>query len=174
MRGCAAVRLCIGKYVGGFLNDYVPGFNHHPSDDPNYSLCPPHDVRPPERGKMYEMIKMKWNERRNCYDYDQIAYIVYAGPQFSEDDLMSMERINKAQGYYPRHRFKPQSENEFYDGIVDSRTTLLWLPKAQTDDNGEFKIEFFTSDVTSMFDITVIGMTETGDVKQVSNHIKVR
>lgn len=47
-----------GEYVDGFLNDYMPGYNHHPLDDPYYSKTPPKNIGIPERGKLYKMIKM--------------------------------------------------------------------------------------------------------------------
>lgn len=84
-----------GEYIGGILNDYIPGWTHHPLDDPYYSSRPPRNISPPERGKMYEMVKMKWVESMNCYTYDQLTYTVYTGPQYSDEDLLSMEGIIK-------------------------------------------------------------------------------
>ncbi|MCM1489938.1 MAG: hypothetical protein NC095_03830 [Muribaculum sp.] len=165
---------CKGDKTEGILNDYLPGWTHHPIDDPNYSLRPPRNVRPPERGKEYEMVKMKWNEQRNCYDYDQLVYIVYTGPHYSDEDLLSMENISKAYAYYPRRKFKILKKDKQIDGIEDCRTTLQWLPRIQTDDNGTFAVEFLTSDINSKFNLSVLSISETGIINQIVYPVMVR
>ncbi|MDE5839719.1 MAG: hypothetical protein K2H49_02250, partial [Muribaculaceae bacterium] len=151
-----------GEYVGGFLNDYLPGYNHHPLDDPYYSVRPPKNITIPERGKLYRMIKMRWDERMQCYTYELESWAVYSGPNYSEKDLLEMEGIRKVQGYYPRHRFKIPDEYDLLSGMEDLRTTLLGLPRAQTDENGEFTVEFPTSDIRSTYRIS--GFILTPDI----------
>lgn len=163
-----------GEYVDGFLNDYMPGYNHHPLDDPYYSKTPPKNIRIPERGKLYKMIKMRWDESMQCYTYEHESFAIYGGPQYSDEDLLSMECISKSCGYYPRHRFKLQSKSELIDGISDFRNTLLWLPRAQTDDNGEFSVEFLTSDINSKFNLSVLSISETGIINQIVYPVMLR
>ena len=67
-----------------------------------------------------------------------------------------MEGMWNVKGYYPKHRLKLPFEEDLIDGIEDFRNTLLWLPRAQTDDNGEFSVEFPTSDIKSTFKLTCI------------------
>ena len=164
-----------GKYVGGFLNDYVPGYTHHPSDDPYDYLRPPVNISQPERGKMYKMIKMKWNEKRGCYYYELESWAVFNGPYYTEDRLLELHGIWKGVGYYPKHRFEIPSVDEMMSGIDDIRNTLLWLPRAQTNENGEFTIEFPTSDILSTYKLTCLVIPQTTkSVHQVDTYMHVR
>ncbi|MBD5263831.1 MAG: hypothetical protein HDS39_07150 [Bacteroides sp.] len=155
-----------GEYVGGFLNDYYPGFNHHPIDDPHYYKTPPKNISIPERGKVYKMIKMTWVESMQSYTYELESWAQYNGPHYSDEDLLAMEGICKSQGYYPKHRFKLPDEYDHMSGIEDFRNTLLWLPRAQTDDNGELTVEFPTSDIKSLFKMAGIIITEKRGIDQ--------
>ncbi len=69
-----------GEYVGGFLNDYYPGYNHHPIDDPHYYKTPPKNISIPERGKLYKMIKRTWVESVQSYTYELETWAMYNGP----------------------------------------------------------------------------------------------
>ncbi|MDE6018648.1 MAG: hypothetical protein K2G85_07530 [Muribaculaceae bacterium] len=164
-----------GEYVGGWLNDYLPGYNHHPIDDPYYQLTPPHNVRKPEHGKLYKMIKMRWNENRGCYDYEQEAWAVYAGPRYSDEDLLEMEGLSKSEGYYPKKRFSFPSDEELTFDFEDFRNTLVWLPRAQTDENGEFTFEFRTSDIKSNYRISGLLIThDIKDARTINEYFKVK
>ncbi|MCM1490884.1 MAG: hypothetical protein NC095_08685 [Muribaculum sp.] len=66
-----------------------------------------------------------------------------------------MENIAKDESYYPRHRFQLPSQEDLSLILEDFRNTLLWLPRSQTDDNGEFSIEFLTSDIKSTFRLQI-------------------
>ncbi|MBD5263829.1 MAG: hypothetical protein HDS39_07140, partial [Bacteroides sp.] len=143
-----------GEYVGGWLNDYVNGYTHHPENVPYYN--PPQNVTTPVRGKIYNMVKYKWSEKLGtCIVVDE-RRIHYTGPRFSDEELLRMEGMWNVKGYYPKHRLKLPFEEDLIDGIEDFRNTLLWLPRAQTDDNGEFSVEFPTSDIKSTFKLTCI------------------
>lgn len=164
-----------GEYVGGFLNDYYPGYNHHPIDDPHYYKTPPKNICIPERGKQYKMIKMTWVESMQSYTYELESWAVYESPHYSDEDLFAMEGIVKTEGYYPRHRFRLPEEDELLPGMEDFRSTLLWLPRAQTDENGEFSVEFPTSDIRSTFRISGFILTQDiRDVKSINEHFNVR
>lgn len=67
-----------------------------------------------------------------------------------------------------------KSKSELIDGISDFRNTLLWLPRAQTDDNGEFSVEFLTSDINSKFNLSVLSISETGIINQIVYPVMVR
>ncbi len=164
-----------GEYVGGFLNDYLPGFCHHPLDDPHYSKTPPKNISVPEKGKLYKMIKMTWVESMQSYTYELELWAVYAGPNYSDEDLFAMEGIIKSDGYYPKHRFKLPDEDELLLGMEDFRNTLLWLPRAQTDENGEFTVEFPTSDIKSTFRIYGFVLTpDIRDAKTINEYFRVK
>jgi hypothetical protein len=46
----------------------------------------------------------------------------------------------------------------------DMRSTLYWEPSSLTDQNGQIKIPFFTSDVATNYKIVITGITSRGDV----------
>ncbi len=163
-----------GEYVGGWLNDYYPGYSHHPIDDPYYSNTPPKNISIPERGKLYRMIKMRWDQSMQCYTYELESWGMYEGPHYSDEDLLEMEGISRAVGYYPKRRFRYPSEEDLMFA-EDFRNTLVWLPRAQTDDNGEFSFEFPTSDIKSTFRISGIVLTpDIRNAKTINEYFKVK
>ena len=145
-----------GEYVGGWLNDYRDGYTHHPDGGKNDIKIPPKNITTPIRGKMYNMVKYRWSEKLGCYIVSDVQRVHYLGPRYSDEDLLSMDGLWKSDGYYPKHKFKLPMQEDLLSGIEDFRNTLLWLPRAQTDDNGEFSVEFPTSDIKSTFKLTCI------------------
>ncbi|MDE5794758.1 MAG: hypothetical protein K2I08_08555, partial [Muribaculaceae bacterium] len=66
-------------------------------------------------------------------------------------------------------------EDELLLGMEDFRNTLLWLPRAQTDENGEFIVEFPTSDIKSTFRVSGFVLTpDIRDVKTINEYFKVK
>ena len=59
-------------------------------------------------------------------------------------------------------------------GLEDNRNTLLWLPHATTDGNGNLYIEFFTSDISSIFRIVCLTYeTEGSGIGEAIFNVKV-
>jgi len=59
----------------------------------------------------------------------------------------------------PRQFYSPvYDETNRNSTVYDGRTTLLWNPSVRTDVNGEAKIDFFTSDRKTSFEVIVNGM----------------
>ena len=152
-----------GEYVGGYLNDYRDGYTHHPEYDPYYSIHQPKNIVTPVRGKIYNMIKYKFSEKLGFNIVEDVQRIHYTGPKYSDEELLKMEGMWNVKGYYPKHRFKLPDEEEQLSGMEDFRNTLLWLPRVQTDDTGEFTVEFPTSDIKSTFRIS--GFILTPDIR---------
>ncbi len=143
---------CHGAYGRTFLNDYIEGYTHHPN-----GTGTPHKIEKPQRGVTYELIKYSGPLEKD-YIVD-IQYIEYQGPRYSEEELLQMNGLWKTEGYYPRHRYHPPYEEELISEVADFRNTLLWLPRAQTDENGYFSVEFPTSDIKSTFKIQILIIT---------------
>lgn len=166
-----------GKYHGGFLNDYIAGYNHHPPDEPNgsnYQLAPK-NISLPEKGKLYRMIKMRWDERMGSYTYEHEMFMIYPGPKTSDEGLLEKNGIWQAVGYYPKRRFNLPSEYDFAMGTADNRNTLLWLPRAQTDEKGEFTIEIPTSDIRSLFKLTCTVITpDARNITQSEQYLRIK
>lgn len=158
----------------GFLNDYFPGWTHHPQEDPYFYRNPPQNIRLPERGKVYTICKYTFYKDYTAFTVDE-SYAMYEPPHYSDDDLLEMEGIYKAKGYYPKHRFPILREEDVQSCVDDFRDTLLWLPRAQTDETGEFSVEFITSDITSVFRISGFILTpDLRDAVTVNEYFQVK
>lgn len=164
-----------GEYVGGWLNDYRDGYTHHPSGGQHDVKYPPKNVTTPVRGKMYNMVKYRWSEKLGLFLVADEQRVHYMGPNYSEEELLAMENISKTDGYYPKRRFRLPPEEEMIPEIEDFRNTLLWLPRVQTDANGEFNVEFPTSDIRSTFRLNgFILVPDTGEVEVIDEYFIVR
>lgn len=141
-----------------FLNDYISGYTHHPGDE----AYKPKKISKPIKGKSYTIVKYTGGIYGQDYLVD-IRIIQYNGPQYSEDELLKKNGIFKVKGYYPAHDFEGPYEAGMSLGLEDNRNTLLWLPQATTDGNGEIEIEFYTSDISSLFDIVCLGYELNGN-----------
>lgn len=136
-----------------FLNDYIPGYTHHPN---GYGR--PDKIGVPVKGKDYELIKYSGGTTDDWVE--DIRHVIYPGPKYSEEELLRKNGLWKAKGYYPHHDFIQVDEEELSLGLEDNRNTLVWLPCSTTDDNGELMLEFFTSDITSVFNIQGLAITQ--------------
>ncbi len=65
-------------------------------------------------------------------------------------------------GYSPVRKFTAIDPTGFSSTHPDLRTLLYWNDNLTTNDEGVVAIEFFTSDVSSTFGITLEGLTEDG------------
>lgn len=139
---------CPNPYGGTFLNDYIEGYTHHPH---GVTYEPKH-ISKPKKGETYELIKYEWTGSH--YYVKDIQSITYMGPNYSEEELLRLNGLWKTRGYYSRHRFQNPSEEEMLSGLDDNRNTLIWIPRAQTNEEGMLSLEFYTSDITSLFKIS--------------------
>ncbi|MBD5291306.1 MAG: hypothetical protein HDS24_04440, partial [Bacteroides sp.] len=133
-----------------FLNDYIPGYTHHPSGSGT-----PRKRSLPVKGKSYEIIKysegtIQESPSHSGYVVD-IQYIEYTGPKYSEEQLLRKNGLWKSKGFYPKHKFEIPTEEDWAYGLEDNRNTLLWETELITDPLGEASIEIKTSDITSSF-----------------------
>ncbi len=74
-----------------------------------------------------------------------------------------MNGIWKTLGYYPKREFITPTADEMSLGLDDNRNTLLWNPKTETDENGELEVEFYTSDISSVFYIDCVSYQQNGN-----------
>lgn len=149
LHGNAWVCGCPAGHGTTFLNDYIPGYTHHPLGYGN-----PHKRSLPVKGKSYELIKYSGG---TIYDHVvDIQYIEYTGPQYSEEELLRMNGLWKSKGFYPKHKFEIPTEEDWAYGLEDNRNTLIWNAGVMTDENGRLEIKFPTSDIASLFNIKII------------------
>lgn len=143
-----------------FLNDYLPGYTHHPSGSPrsgHYSGT----RSAPVHGKMYEIIKYEPKEDGIWYVKD-IGYMEYRGPYYSDEELLKMNNIFREKGYYGKREFYQPDRFDILSSIPDNRNTLLWEPNVVTNENGEATISFYCSDINNKFKIYVEGAGGSG------------
>ena len=136
----------------GYLNDYH-GYTHNPVNSPTWDV-----VRTaPKRGEVYRVIKYVpveggWNV---ATDHE----VVYKGPQYTEEELLEMYGMSKAQGYHPKREFFEPDSMDLASPTPDYRNLLQWRPAILTDENGVAEIPFAASDVNTEF----IGLVEALD-----------
>ena len=140
----------------GYLNDYH-GYSHHPG---NMGVT---KRTAPERGKVYRVIKyIVWPDHPEIGIVDPSDPphdVVYYGPQYTEEDLLEMYGMSKAQGYFPEREFYEPDELERLSSTPDFRNLLQWQPAVLTDENGIAEIPFTASDVNTEF----VGLVEAVD-----------
>ena len=66
-----------------------------------------------------------------------------------------------------------ETADRIHDRIPDFRTVLYWDPVVRTDGSGQAVVEFYTSDESDSYTITVQGITESGDPVHLEQVIEV-
>lgn len=158
-----------GKYLGMLdslarirTTDYVCRHNilnciNHPNEADN---------RKPVPGEVYLM--------RN--HSGQLVSIVYKLPEYTEEELLKMHNMYRVKAYYGNRIFY---QPDYEDGLIiddepDFRNTLLWNPEVICDENGEATLDFFTSDINTVFTIKIEGVSYEGLAGASWNNVTVR
>lgn len=147
---------CNGSRAHRYLNDYN-GYSHHPEGCPGTTYTGKRLM--PKRGETYELIKYEPAGGNGDWIVTDIKTITYTGPQYSEEELLQMYGMWKAQGYYPRREFYEPDTIELSSAMPDPRNLLQWKPAVLTDENGVAEVPFTTSDVNTEF----VGVVEAID-----------
>ena len=146
----------------GFLNDWH-GYSHHPKECVGCQLVAKEHLAP-KRGEVYHVVKYVpwpghpdglWMVDMNDRPHDVMSY----GPQYTEEELLEMYGMSKAQGYHPVREFYEPDELDLASPTPDYRNLLQWRPAVLTDENGIAEIPFAASDVNTEF----IGLVEAVD-----------
>lgn len=145
-----------GKYMGILdslarfsMPDYVCRHNilnciNHPNESDN---------RAPVEGQMYQM--------RNSSG--QMVTVVYKRPEYTEEELMKLNNLYRIKAYYGnRIFFQPDYETWTGGEEPDFRNTLVWEPVVVTGENGEATVEFYASDVNTVFTVRIEGISSDG------------
>ena len=146
----------------GFLNDWH-GYSHHPKECVGCQLDAKEHLAP-KRGEVYHVVKyVPWPghpEGLWMVDMtDRPHDVMYYGPQYTEEELLEMYGMSKAQGYHPKREFYEPDELDLASPTPDYRNLLQWRPAVLTDENGVAEIPFAASDVNTEF----IGLVEAVD-----------
>lgn len=170
LTGGAWVCGCNSSKGVSYLNDYEPGYTHHPAWNGDYQ---PKEHTKPIKGKSYMMIKyLPGGDKGRGYVAD-MKVIEWKGNEYSEEELLRMNNLWKATGYYKSPEFPVPDEFDSMSSLEDIRNTLLWIPNVSTDESGKYETNILTSDICSRFVINVIAVSEDGDVGTFSESIVV-
>ena len=142
-----------GPHLTKHLNDFR-GYSHHPGG--NYTG----PRLAPKRGEFYDLVRYEpggpdglWIVVAWEYDYQ------YTGPDFTEEELLEMNGMWKAKGYFPEREFYEPDALDLAAATPDFRNLLQWRPAVLTDENGVAEIPFAASDVNTEF----VGLVEAVD-----------
>ena len=150
--------------VKGFLNDYN-GYTHHPEGSflATEYFGQGGKRMQPVRGHKYALIKLEHfpeSPKGDVYVVSEfIPDFTYTGPDLSEEDLLDINGMWKAQGYHPKREFYEPDVLDLASPTPDYRNLLQWRPAVLTDENGVAEIPFAASDVNTEF----IGLVEAVD-----------
>ena len=141
-----------------YLNNYR-GYTHHPDEWGIYDG----KRLTPKRGEIYEIIHYIPGPTRSGWMVDMEhmppRMVLYEGPQYTEEELLEMYGMWKAQGYHPVREFYEPDELDLASATPDFRNLLQWRPAVLTDENGVAEIPFAASDVNTEF----VGLVEAVD-----------
>lgn len=152
------------KYIG-YLDSLAKYQNNTDRAHGAWLNCPAGDGDElPVEGKTYII----WdgpnppNSHPFSFNSTNTKRIVYEFPKYSEAELMKMFGIVRTKGYYRHKAFYEPDYDKQQDSAPDYRNTLLWAPNIITDENGEATLQFYTSDINSLFYGLVEGISDDG------------
>ena len=141
-----------------YINDYH-GYSHHPGGTPFFHYDG--ERLAPKRGEAYRICLIVWDDYHKKW-WDLVCKygpLIYPGPQYTEDELLEIYGMSKAQGYHPKREFYEPDTHDLASSTPDYRNLLQWRPAVLTDENGVAEITFEASDVNTEF----IGIIEAVD-----------
>lgn len=143
----------------------------------NILNCPIHVIdkenKRPVEGEVYYVLKV-WNNDLKQYiegvapqpgqGFINPPLPPYKYPLLTDTNLLKMFNIIRIKGYYGSKQFYEPiyDEQTINDSFPDYRNTLVWKPEIITDDKGEAFIEFFCSDINTVFLGVVEGVSGEG------------
>ena len=151
---------CPADGTAGYLNNYR-GYSHHPEGSPMEEGYRSRNGKrsAPKRGETYRLIKYIPSSQVSSgwiVDMSDPPHnYKYPGPYYSEEELLEMNGMWKAQGYYPKREFYEPDESDLSSPAPDFRNLLQWQPSVLTDENGVAEIPFATSDVNTEFIVVI-------------------
>ena len=149
---------CHGTGHTYFLNDYQ-GYSHHPKGCPHMQNYEGKKLAP-VKGKIYRVVKYVPHDK--FWIVEDVKDIVYRGPEYTEEELLRMNNLWRAKGYYANREFYEPDEADMQLSIPDARNTLLWAPNINTDNKGEASVSFYCSDVNTSFVCCIEGVGGDG------------
>ncbi len=145
----------------GLLLNYKPGYDGHHA----VNGCRADSMSRPVDGQTYRIAKFEHFQSSGVgipFRVIDEQLVVYHGPLYSEAELLRMNNIWRAKGYYAEREFYKPDEIDMQLSTPDARNTLLWEPAVITDEEGEAEVSFFCSDINTGFIGVAEGVDGTG------------
>ncbi len=145
----------------GLLLNYKPGYDGHHA----VNGCRADSMSRPVDGQTYRIAKFEHFQSSGVgipFRVIDEQLVVYHGPLYSEAELLRMNNIWRAKGYYAEREFYKPDEIDMQLSTPDARNTLLWEPAVITDEEGEAEVTFFCSDINTGFIGVAEGVDGTG------------
>ena len=145
----------------GLLLNYKPGYDGHHA----VNGCRADSMSRPVDGQTYRIAKFEHFQSSGVgipFRVIDEQLVVYHGPLYSEAELLRMNNIWRAKGYYAAREFYKPDEIDMQLSTPDARNTLLWEPAVITDEEGEAEVTFFCSDINTGFIGVAEGVDGTG------------
>lgn len=148
-----------------YLINYRMDYNAHHNE---FGRCPAKGRKKPIIGKTYSIAKFKYNgdtsNSGTSFSVVDVQSIVYQVPFYSEEELLRMNNLYRAKGYYGKREFYKPKEADMLLPMPDARNVLMWKPDVITDENGCAEVEFFCSDINTNFIGIIEGTDGTGNI----------
>ena len=155
--------VCRHAHGDEYLNDYRAGYTHHPNGY-GMDIDGPVQVLRPVKGKSYKIVRYDTSEGKIIGNLIDLTTTEFRGERLSEEELLKLNGIWKAQGYYPHRTFMNPTREDVESGLFDNANTLLWHPSLLTDRNGMASVKFYTSDIATTFYIVVNAVDSYGNI----------
>jgi hypothetical protein len=152
------------KYIGKMFNlDYV--CDHNILNCRNH----PERKRQPVEGQVYETVIFNGSSYRT-------EPIVYKYKTYTKLELLETFNLIMIEGYYGKKVFYEAIYDEvtLMDSTPDYRNTLFWKSDIITDEKGEANLDFFCSDINSLFLGNIEGISGNGLLGSENFEFKVR
>ncbi|MBA0884898.1 hypothetical protein [Flavobacterium undicola] len=150
----------------------------------NYLNCPvcrdgchsPPRLKPVEGGIYINASSYVWIVQCHSYKNNDRNEVIYHYPDLTEAELLALFNIAMIEGYYGKKVFYEAVYDEvtITDSLPDYRNTLFWKPDIITDEKGEATVDFFCSDINSLFLGNIEGVSGTGLLGVENFEFKVR
>jgi hypothetical protein len=131
----------------------------------NCQVHPDDRSKKPIEGKVYDYMEgFKWNASRSAYTITGHRIEKYHYPELTEAYLLKKFNLKMIKGYYGKREFYQPVYNKetINDHFPDYRNTLFWKPDIITNEQGEVVIEFYCSDINTIFSGSIEGVSATG------------
>ncbi|GHB42425.1 hypothetical protein [Mongoliitalea lutea] len=144
------------KFIGDLVERAKLDFNNDFVCNGGYLNCPicGYTDKKPIEGETYIEILYLQKANHSISTRGNWRRIIYRYPVYTDEELMRMYNMTRTKGFFIGRGFVHKkyldvaSKN---DPESDYRNTLTWIPYLLTDEEGKAEMEFYTSDIRSIF-----------------------